>query len=439
MSRLHERNNTKIVKIMQFVPFLYFTVLSCYLWYRNKNIDIATYMSILYTITSFCAAIIVTDGHLEGSGILFDGWEPELNVVPTFLYCGLITLTILPFTLIKVDRLTNIIDSHPILTRCFVVMIAAEALLNLYIVADSTVSILSGDLKEVRDMLYNDEMSPADIKLEGMPTIFKFFDYTLHVTFLALPLFFYYSCIKKYSLWFTAPLLLISVSPIIRALQTADRTELVNYGIMFGYCLVFCKNIITKKIKWFISLIGLPIVAIASIYLVAVTAARFDDTDEGSSGSVLQYAGQPYLNFCYFYENHNESLIYMQREFPILSHVCFKQEYSDVKAERTAKEGFFIGVFATHIGSWILDVGKMGAILISVGFSILVTLVIYRYDRTSFDLGDALFLFVLANIPLFGIFYYRFHSFTIALQYLFAGLMFLIYKLRFIFSTKNQQ
>ena len=80
---------------MIFLPFIYFFLLSCYLWLRHRTFDVSVYMSSLYTVTSFCALILVLENKLEGSGILFDGWEPELGIVPTILYCFLLTVTIL--------------------------------------------------------------------------------------------------------------------------------------------------------------------------------------------------------------------------------------------------------------------------------------------------------------------------------------------------------
>lgn len=426
---------------MHLVPFIYFSLLTGYFWHKNRSFDVAAYMSSLYVITSLCAAIIVTDGHLEGGGILFEGWEAELGVIPTLMYCALITITIIPFSFIRVDKLEKITDNHRFVLFGFVCMMAVQALLNLYLVADSTVSILSGDLKEVREMVYNEEMSPADIKAMSMPAILQYLNYTNNVTLLAIPLFFYYSCVKKYSLWLTTPLLFISLSPILKGMQLVDRTEIMNYGLIFGFCLVFFKNMITRKVKWFFGIASVPIMAIALVYIVAVSSARFDDTDEGTGGSALQYAGQSYLNFCYFYDHHNEALFYPEREIPVISYLVLHKGYGDVKMERSAKEGFFIGVFATHVGAWILDMGKAGGGMLTILYAVLVTMVIRRYNRRTLDVGEMLMLFTLANVPLFGIFYYRFHSFIIALQYVFAGLLFLLYRFDFVitFGTEDKE
>lgn len=422
---------------MYLIPFVYFTALTVYLWYRSKNFDVAVYMSLLYTITSACCVIMVLGNMLEGSGVLFNGFEPELGLVPTVLYCCLLTLTIIPFHLIKVDKLESIGNRHPKILFLFSLMLFAQFLLNTYLVADSTMSVLNGDLNDVREAHYNDEMSLADVKAASMPYVLRLFNYLNYTTILALPLFFYYTCMEKRSLWLTSCLLLASLSGPLKAIQAADRAELILYVEMFVFCVIFFKKHLTSGLKKLFLCAGVPFVIIGVVYLTAVSMARFDKTDEGASGSVLQYAGQSYLNFCYFYDNADPNLIYTQRETPVISHVFFNTSYGEVKEERTAKEGFFIGVFATHVGAWMLDVGVVGAVMLSVLFSLACLYVVKYYNRTEYDVSDVLMLFIFATVPIFGIFYYRFHGFYIALQYVFAGIIYILSKFEFKWSRNK--
>lgn len=416
------------------LPFLYFLLLTIYLWRRHHAFDVSVYMSLLYTVTSFCAVVMVMGNFLEGSGVLFDGWEPELGIVPTLLYCALLTLTIVPFSLIRVEKLSTITNTHPILLFMLVLLLLAQALLNFYLVADSTLDVLNGDLSAVRDSHYADEMSLADIKAESLPAVLRYFNYLNFSTILALPLFFYYSCVERRPLWLTWVLLFISLSAPLKAVQAVDRAELMLYGEMFLFCLVFFQKLLTRPLKRLMWALGIPFAALAVAYLTIVSSARFEDRDEGTSGSVLQYAGQSYLNFCYFYENANPNLFYPQREIPIISHVVLKSDYGDVKEERSAKEGFFIGVFATHVGAWFLDVGLVGCIIYASLYALVCLLLIRYFDRSSFDVTEVMLLFVMATVPVFGIFYYRFHSFAIALQYLIAGLWFLMSKFSLVWK-----
>lgn len=424
---------------MHFIPLIYFSALTYYFWTKSRCFDVVVYISLLYVVTSLCCVIMVEGNMLEGSGVLVNGWEPELGIVPTFLYCGLLTLTILPFRYIKARKVRKMTNAHPYIMYGFCILLIMQALLNLYLIADSTMSVLNGDLNDVREAHYNEEMSLADIKALSMPGIVQYFNYLNYTTVLALPLFFYYTCMEKRSLWLTSVLLFTSLSVPLKAIQSVDRAELILYAEMFLFCIVFFQRHFTKALKRLMFFAGIPFVALGITYLVAVSVARFDDTDEGSSGSVLQYAGQSYLNFCYFYDNANPELIYPEREIPILSRVLFHSDYGSVKAERSAKEGFFIGVFATHVGAWFLDIGLFGSVVLSVLFCLSLMLIIGYDKRRSFDISELLVFFIYATVPIFGIFYYRFHNYQIALQYVFAGILFVLSKFDVIWSKESTQ
>ena len=399
------------------VPFIYFSALTYYFWQKHKVFDIATYMSLLFVVTSLCNIFMVLGGFLQGGGVLADGWEPEFGFIPTVLYCGLITLTIFPFSFIRPEKLQNIGNIHRYMVFAFTVFIVIQGVIVLYLVGDSLTDLLNGDFKDLKDASYEGDVTPADIKMMTMPWPIQLMYFLSFMTLLGLPLFFYYSCVEKRSLWLTFPLLLISVSPVLRGMLGADRTEIIHYGLMFFFCIVFFQSFITRKIRNFLLILSVPVMVVGVVYVVAVSASRFEDDKEGAGGSMLEYAGQSYANFCYFYDNHNSDLFYVEREIPLTSYFVFKNQYVETKEERSAKEGFFIGVFASHVGSWLVDVGVVGCVLICVGFALLCCFVIRWYDRTEFDIADVLMLFTLGVVPTFGIFYYRYYSLQTAVVY----------------------
>ena len=423
---------------MHLVPLVYFAGLTYYFWQKHRTYDVATYMSTLYTITSICCVLMVMGGFMnrQGGGVLVDGYEPEFGIVPTILYCGLITLTILPFSFIRPEKLENITNVHRYVIYGFTLFIVLQGLIMYYLVGDSITDLLNGDFKFLKDSHYSGNISPADAKMLTMPMPIQVMYLLSFMTLLALPLFFYYTCVEGRSLWLTSPLLAVSISPILRGVLMADRTEIIHYGLMFFFCLVFFQRFITKRVRNFMLAVSLPVLAVGVTYIVAVSASRFENEDEGASGSMLEYAGQSYVNFCYFYDNHNPELYYVERELPIVSYFVFKNQYVETKDERTAREGFFIGVFASHIGSWLLDVGVVGAILLSAFFAFICCLVINRYNRTEFDVSDVLMLFALGAVPTFGIFYYRYYTVATAFVYLAAGLLFLFSKYIFVWHKE---
>ncbi|MBR1668497.1 MAG: oligosaccharide repeat unit polymerase [Bacteroidaceae bacterium] len=395
----------------------------------------AVYISMLYVITSFCGVLMVMGGFLSSEGgVLIDGWEPEFDIKPTILYCGLITLTILPFSFVRPEKLEDITNVHRYIIYAFTFFVLLQGGVMYFLVGEFVSDLLNGDFRFIKEAHYAGDISPADVKMLTMPLPIQIMYLLSSITLLALPLFFYYSCIEKRSLWLTLPLLAVSISPILRGVVVADRTEIIHYGLMFFFCLVFFQKVITRKIRKFFLICSIPTIAIGLIYFLAVSTSRFEDQDEGAEGSLLEYAGQSYANFCYFYEHHNSELYYIERELPITSYFLFKSQYTETKEERSAKEGFFIGVFASHVGSWMLDTGLIGSVVISVLFAMICCLVIHRYNRTKFDIADVMMLYVLGAIPTFGIFYYRYYTIATAFIYVAAGVLFLCSKIVFIWE-----
>ena len=293
---------------MYFFPFIYFSGLTYYFWQKNRCFDLAVLISTLFSITSLCCIIMVLGGHLSGSGVLADGWMPEFGFIPTILYCGLVTLTILPFSFIRPNLVENIGNVHRITMYVFTAFIIIQGLLVYYLVGEFLTDILNGDFKALKDAHYAGDLTPADAKMLTMPAPLQFIYFLRYMTLLGIPLFFYYSCVEKWSLLKSLPLLFASISPVLRGILSADRTEIIHYGLMFLFSVVFFQSLITKKVQHFLSIVSIPVVAIGLTYVFAVSDSRFEKEEEGTEGSILEYAGQSYVNFCYFYDNHDPEL-----------------------------------------------------------------------------------------------------------------------------------
>ncbi|MCR5180947.1 MAG: hypothetical protein K6C30_07010 [Bacteroidaceae bacterium] len=399
---------------MILVPFLLFSFLTGYWWYKHGSLDVCVYMAGLYAFTSLLAIIVFLAELMGEGGILFDNSNAHFGFVPTLLYCTCITLALLPFSLIYGKDLKKITLNAPWAIDALSWMLIALAFLNLYLVADSTLDILQGDLGKIRNDAYAGVDSPAALKAETMPFILRFFYYFNPATLLALPIFFYNICFRKKHWWFNALLLFASLSMSIVGIQTADRTELVFYGQMLLFCLIFFHRYFTPKIKWTLAAVGLPLIIISVTYLVAVSQARFDDKTSSDSGNrAIQYGGQGYINFCYFYEEGKFEYLSTERVFPAINHFIFKKDSNmERREERNGEQGFFMSVFPTFIGDLMLDISPLGMVLWIISYFLLMMLTIRQSHREEFDFSEVLFIFLMAIIPIFGIFYYRFFFFA---------------------------
>ena len=192
---------------MHFVPLIYFAGLTYYFWQKHRTYDVAAYMSTLYTITSLCCVIMVLGGFMNarGGGVLIDGYEPDFGIIPTVLYCGLITITILPFSFIRPENLEHIGNVHRYLLYAFTLLILLQGLIIYYLVGGFVSDLLHGDFKFLKDTYLTGDISPADAKMLTLPFPVQLLYYFSFMTLLGLPLFFYYSCVEKRSLWLTTP------------------------------------------------------------------------------------------------------------------------------------------------------------------------------------------------------------------------------------------
>lgn len=396
---------------MVVVPFVFFTVLTLYLWKRHGKIDVSVYMAGLYAFTSFFAIVIVW-GELMygGGGIIFNNSNVKLSVAPTVLYCAFITLGILPFTMIYGRDMKRVSTKMPVFIDILSMVLIAEALLNLYLVADSTGEILSGDLATVRSDHYEGIVSPAEVKAESMPTVLKYFYYLKDATILALPIWFYNICCGKAKWWYNGLLLFTSLSMPLAGIQAADRTECMFYVLMFLFCYFFFSNMMSRKTKTRLYLVGGLLAALIATYFMAVSVARFEKRG-GTSEGLIKYTGQNYLNFCYFWENGRFDLISPEREFPLICRTFFGISSSaDRRNVRSGEQGFPISVFPSYIGDIMIDLSPLGMAIWMIYFFLLCCIVIKRPHREEMDISEVLVVFMAAAVPVFGIFYYRLHN-----------------------------
>lgn len=427
---------------MIFVPFIYLTLLTIYFWSKSKAFDTCVFITGMYALTACLAMIVYLMEELEGGGILYGMMRsaPELGIIPTIVYCVLLTVVLWPLSLISESKIKRVVNTAPWTLNILSWLMIAQFLLTFYLVADSTMDILNGDLSALRASHYNGELSPAEQKALTLPRVLQYFHYATYSTILSLPLFFYYTCFEKRALWFRILLFISSFTMPIAAIQAIDRTEFVFYGLMMMWCLVFFFRYMTTKQKVRMGLALTPVAVIALAYFVAVTVARFDDDrdKENNSGPVvaaLQYAGQGYLNFCYFWEYGNADNPTIERILPMTSHTLFHVDStSEQRLDRGSRDqGFFISVFGTFLGDILIDVGFVGLIVWVTAYLLLfLTFIGYR-DRTEIDVGELLVLFLVVAIPLFGLFYYRYYLYTHFFTFSMAGIAYFMSKVHFKF------
>lgn len=426
---------------MFLLPFIYFSLLTYYLYKKQEGVTVAVYMSALYAFTALCAIFTILGGYLgEDAGILYENYNAEFGLLPTVFYCGFITAAIWPFSRFNTTKIQTVELISPRILDIFGVFLILLSLLNLYLVADSTLDILDGNFAELRKAHYEGEESLAQIKAQSMPYVSYF--YLLNVaTIFALPLAFYNIAHHRCAWWFNGLLLFASLSQPIAGIQTADRTEAAFFAIMAVFTLILFWRKIRLRVKIILAIVSAPIIIAMTIYVSAVSTDRFEKSYAGPAAAAMQYIGQGYINFCYFWENAKSDYISTEREFPLLNRI-FTGIVSDNERRgvRSAEQGFYISVFASFIGDVLLDLTLPGLIL----WLLVFIAVCYRFipdtsdPETTIHAADYLTVFMLGIVPTFGIFYYRFYNFKNTLMILCVIIVIYLSKHTFSLSDDNE-
>ena len=306
--------------MLVYFPFIFFLILTFYFWKRKGYIDVGVFLFAEYALTSFFAILCVHLNLLGDGGIHFTQTTLQLNLIPTLLYCIFVSLVIFPFTKLNIKEVDFIFVPNERVFNLLNYFLFAVAILNVYVVIDNVISVLQeGDFLSVRNAHYAGETDLE--KMESLPKILGYFYYFNRSTLLALPCFFYSICFLKKHWIYNCLLLMTALSLPLAGIQMADRTEFIFFAQTFILSFLLFRPFIKDKQKKFLKKLITPLCVFFVLYLSAVTIARFGEREANASGGAIQYAGQGYLNFCYFYEFTKEESVFPHRMFPLITYI----------------------------------------------------------------------------------------------------------------------
>lgn len=422
------------------LPFVYFCLLAYFLYKKQEGVTVAVYIASLYAMTALCAIITILTGNLgEDGGILYENSNAEFGIIPTVAYCAILTAVIWPFTRFNTVKLRTVELENGRVLDVFGVCLILMSFLNLYLVADSTLDILNGNFAELRKSFYEGEESLAQLKAQSIPGV-SYIYLLNNITIFALPLAFYNISEGRGRGWYNLLLLFASLSFPIAGIQNADRTEIAFWGIMAVFTVVLFWHRITRRMKIAMAIVAAPFVVAMGVYVSAVSTDRFENSYAGSTGSVIQYVGQGYINFCYIWDHANSDYIATEREFPLLNRILTGTvSDGERRSQRSGEQGFFISVFPTFIGDVLLDLSLPGMLIWVLAFIAICHYCIPDTEDPDIQVqaGDYLVVFLLGIIPAFGVFYYRFFNFKSTLMILCVILV--VYLCNHTFSFKSEE
>ena len=386
------------------IPAIYFTLLLVLVYHNKKEFDLPCYIIALLDASAILS-IVIDVLNLRSEDTLYY----NISAVSALTYCGLLTLCIIPIIAYRDIKISYIQPlKNDLWIKIFSVVSIIYSLFFLVMSVDTIHTIMNSDLAAMRSYMsmgegvetWMDKLStPARIPfsilniLYGCPWIFIF-----------LAFFSYY--VQKLPLRYAIFIFSASFIGPINSIMMIDRSNVAYWILSFIACYIFFRPIFTKKQKRIMFISSVIIIFIFAIYLSLITIARFDNRIYendiyGPLGGIIVYLGQPYINFCFFFDNFNPTNISLQTIFPISYHVLGLTEFSVVQLLWDISDMYFMSVFYTFLGHIMITSGLPVTILYCIAFVVVAYLILHN---KKMDLFYIYTYFMFASVMFLGVF-----------------------------------
>lgn len=390
------------------VPFLFFLSLIIGRFLIIRRLDLYIFALMIYAVSALFSIFAINIPHsLSNSPI-------EIGIIPTITYCSLIALIVSPLKRLNPISINGLTDVN---VKLFTIVSWFYFALFILLVCEFGGNIynilLNGDFHSIRMAHYEGKTENVVASSFIMRLLFLVTGLFLYSSILMIP-FFFYSVVKLNKSWiFNLMLLISSFSKVISGILSADRTNIIYWLLLFGACFFIFLPVMTQQHIRVIKKVTIGVSCFLCIYMISVTVSRFTDQDVGTGGSIISYAGQSFINYCFFFDNFPPQNPTFHRIFPsfykyVLDYNIPHSVYRDMLS---LKAGFPVNVFTTFLGTMIVDIGIFGMIFYSLLLYFFLNFIIKKRRPNQLSLGYILRVYIVCSIPVLGIFYYPYYTY----------------------------
>jgi hypothetical protein len=264
---------------------------------------------------------------------------------------------------------------------------------------------------DLRSDVYADDLSNIFTNSSGytryIANIFAVFSAGSYI----MILFFFQSvCFMRKSYFFNIIILLSSLSVILLSILNIDRSTTFYWILIFYLVFVFYKPFIIGKQVKFIRNVIFIFGGLLMVYFISVSISRFSEFNGGTNGGIISYSGQPFINFCNFFDNFTTPKVSFHRIFP-LTYYILQLTPDNWDQFVYSKTGTVIGVFFSSVGLLIVDAGIVYDIIFWVLFYIFVSFFLRRKYQNFISFDKLIIFFLFAIIPQVGAIAYFYTQF----------------------------
>lgn len=389
---------------MIYIPFTYFFILLIFNFYRAKGFTPGNFLLLIYAFSALLSIVLYKVEFLHYK-------NTAIQLSSCIFYCVVLTIFFLPFLSNNQSKPYKILlpDDKTFMYVSF--FFIAINLLAILLLLKTIVFVLGYDPKSLRDAGLNSVYATNLFETMGLWLLGHFSDFYV----LLLVFFFYSVTYLKKPAAFNALLFVSSLSTIVNGLMSGGRTQIMYWLLVFISCFLYFRKDMAKQLRKRLLLFSLVLLSLITVYIVMVTASRFEnafsgETDYEAAFSLLDYSGQIFLNFNNFFANFEHKGYTIARIFPFIYDWTHAVHFD--LATYKAGISMDIGVFSTFLGDWYIDIGITGIIIYTIVYSVAGFFLRKDYTPNSRKLQQILLYFLVFQLPLNGLFYYSLYNKT---------------------------
>ena len=398
------------------IPFIFFSFLFIHHYMKmGKRLDIAGLILLLFGISALFSIIMyVVDIHIEAS----DTYIPSYGA--TLFYCGFLFICLFPFLKFSNLSYTEISPSkHPRSFKVLAWLAFFWFLMTFFIDINAIIQVLSGDMATLRAAIYEGEGRLIQSEASKIPFLVRapwtLFNYIFKCSWVMIFFAFYAKSIQKLPWVYFIFFLLASTNAILDSILGLDRSKVAYWIIGIGANYMFFNKNMGQREKKVVKMSIFVLVSLAVVYLSLMTESRFEDRTFGTSavggslGSIITYFGQPFPNFCFFFDNFDCKWTTLACLFPTFYYFFFPDEPSGLVLVQQTLDAYIAyrtGVFYTFMGTIMIMAGKSIMIIFCLFYSLISYIVLRSNSKKRTTIATIYVYYALSSVLTLGLFAY---------------------------------
>lgn len=355
----------------------------------------------IYLIAVYLLMLLFSLGWLKENTELY-----RPTVVPSVVFCLMILLYFVPFFRVGNNlQLTGFRDEAQ--KNRFIKLgftISVIIILMMVAIAPAISNAFSIGLEDVRSDMYAEEsevFSGSVIERLGRYML----KWMANLCYPILIMFFYSVCFLKRNVLLKVFLFIASLSRVFFTMSVGSRSSVIYYLLFFIVCIILFYPYLGKRSRILTFSFASFFLVVIIGYFIMVSNLRAEYT---GNDYLLRYAGQSYANFCDYFDNLNWHANTLRRVLPLSSYLLGgKWSLAEYDLEVLNKTGMELGQFSTMMGTFFIDMGIIGLLVYSLIYNRVANFVM---KSKVFDLTQLLWLGIIIQVPLHGVFYYSLHT-----------------------------